>query len=378
MLKYFFFLLFISTSIVAKEGHLDPYWFSDSDEKSFREDNLDSIDGFLSDYVASHEVLGLRETKNSSWGLSGFQTSLALGLSGKLGIYSWGGTKVIEVDWARKEDKLFEENVISFNESTTEEAIDSRVDLIAGKIVASGRVKNEKNLVQKLRKIMKDFHFLGESLSQMSFSGWEPSKLRLEMGIKATGKIIFGKVGGDIRLRLDWKRTGSKGIKKRASRKELTTFFKDMGQILFSSLPLYEKKGLSLNSVEIGLGIGAKGKVAIAELGGYAIPSVFFKRSKNYNKLVTSEALKGEILVVSRGQEKSFGRMFKVKKRRVRKGLKKAFKFAYKFNERFGSKISPKSQWKIKKIKSQYKFSMGGSLGPVKVSGIPHLALYFK
>ena len=104
------------------------------------------------------------------------------------------------------------------HESTTEEAIDSRVDLIAGKIVASGRVKNEKNLVQKLRKIMKDFHFLGESLSQMSFSGWEPSKLRLEMGIKATGKIIFGKVGGDIRLRLDWKRTGSKGIKKRASR----------------------------------------------------------------------------------------------------------------------------------------------------------------
>ncbi|MDC0254117.1 hypothetical protein OAK75_04415 [Bacteriovoracales bacterium] len=378
MLKFFFFLLFISTSLVAKEGHLDPYWFSDSDEKSFSEDNLDSIDGFLSDYVASHEALGLRETKNSSWGLSGFQTSLALGLSGKLGIYSWGGTKVIEVDWVRKEDKLFEENVISFDESTTEEAIDSRVDFIAGKIVGSGRVKNEKNLVQELRKIMKDFHFLGESLSQMSFSGWEPSKLRLEMGIKATGKIIFGKVGGDIRLRLDWKRTGSKGIKKRAPRKELTTFFKDMGQVLFSSLPLYEKKGLSLNSVEIGLGIGAKGKVAIAELGGYAIPSVFFKRSKNYNKLVTSEALKGEILVVGRGQEKSFGRMFKVKKRRVRKGLKKAFKFAYKFSERFGSKMSPKSQWKIKKIKSQYKFSMGGSLGPVKVSGIPHLALYFK
>ncbi len=70
--------------------------------------------------------------------------------------------------------------------------------------------------------------------------------------------------------------------------------------------------------------------------------------------------------------------MFKVKKRRVRKGLKKAFKFAYKFSERFGSKMSPKSQWKIKQIKSQYKFSMGGSLGPVKVSGMPHLALYFK
>ena len=125
------------------------------------------------------------------------------------------------------------------------------------------------------------------------------------------------------------------------------------------------------------MGIAAKGDIAIAELGGYAVPSVFFERS--YNKMITP-ILEGDILIMAQGQEKSLGkrRMFKVKKRKVRKGLKKAFRFSYKFMERFGSKVSPKSQWKIKKIKSQYKFSLGGSLGPVKITGTPHLALYFK
>jgi len=382
MIRYLFLFLLVSTSL-AKEGHVDPYWLYDSNEKSISEDNLESIDGFLSDYVASHEILGLetKSIKNSSWGFSGFQTSLALGLSGKLGIYSWGGTKVIEVDWARrKQERTFEENVISFDESTTEDAIDSKVDFIVAKLVDSGRVKNERLLTRELRKTMRDFHLLGESLSQMSFSGWVPKKLRLDMGIKATGKIVFGplvKVGGDVRVRLDWKRTKHKKTKMKAPRKELKNFFEDMGSILFSSLPQYQKKGLSLYSVEIGLGIAAKGDIAIAELGGYAVPSVFFERS--YNKMITP-ILEGDILIMAQGQEKSLGksRMFKVKKRKVRKGLKKAFRFSYKFMERFGSKVSPKSQWKIKKIKSQYKFSLGGSLGPVKITGTPHLALYFK
>ncbi|MDC0253808.1 hypothetical protein OAK75_02850 [Bacteriovoracales bacterium] len=386
MIRYLILFLFFSTSTFAKEGHLAPYWFVDSDEKSFREDNLDSIDSFLKDYVESHESLGLNNEKafdNSSWKFSGFQTSLALGLSGKLGIYSWGGTKVLEVDWTRKEQqKALEENVISFNESTTEESIDSQVKFIVGTMVDSGKVKNENLLSQGLKKTMKDFHILGESLSQMSFSGWRPNKLRLEMGIKATGKIVFGpvvKVGGDVRLRLEWKSTGLKKRVTKTSNKELKTFFEDMGDILFSSLPRYEKKGLSLSRVEIGLGLSAKGKIAIAELGGYGVPSVFFKKSENYNKIVKSEGLKGDILIMSEGQEKSFGknRMFKVKKRKVRKGLKKAFKFSYKFMEKFGSKVSSRSQWKIKKIKSQFKFSLGGSLGPVKIKGTPHLALYF-
>jgi hypothetical protein len=87
-------------------------------------------------------------------------------------------------------------------------------------------------------------------------------------------------------------------------------------------------------------------------------------------------------ILISRGQEKSLfshkRRFLKFKKRRIQKGLRKAFKFSHKFIEKVNSKINPKGHWKIKKLKSQYKFSLGGSLGPVKISGKPHLAFYFK
>ena len=151
---------------------------------------------------------------------------------------------------------------------------------------------------------MKNFHQLGEFISN-AFFRMEVHKLRLEMGIKGTGKIVFGpliKVGGDTRLRLEWKRKALTKKTKRPSNHELTAFFEDMGDILFSSIPKYQK-GLS-SRVEIGLGVSAKGKLALAELGGYAVPSVFFKRTEDYNKTVKSDNLDGEILVIVHGTEK--------------------------------------------------------------------------
>ena len=62
----------------------------------------------------------------------------------------------------------------------------------------------------------------------------------------------------------------------------------------------------------------------------------------------------------------------------MKKGIKKAFKFSNKFIKKLSRKVKPNSKWKVKKIKSQFKFSLGGSLGPVKVSGNPHLAFYLK
>ena len=60
----------------------------------------------------------------------------------------------------------------------------------------------------------------------------------------------------------------------------------------------------------------------------------------------------------------------------LKRGIKKAFKFSNKFIRKLNKKIKPNSKWRIKKIKTQFQFSLGGSLGPVKVSGIPHIAFY--
>lgn len=396
LLYAFLPLYFLSESIFAKEGYLDPYWFNEHYEKAIHKDNLDSIDGFLTDYIASHESIGREEekaTKNFSWGFSGFQTSLALGLSGKLGLFSWGGTKTFEIDWSRKKKKnRIEEdgkNVMPFDETTTEEEINSNVHFIMEKISKSGRVQNEKKLTKELQKILQNFHFLGESLSSLSFRGWSAQKLRLDLGILANGKIVFGalvKLGGEIRLRLEWKRSPSWKTKVVSSpQKELKAFFEDIGLLLFSSLPPLKNKRFSLDSVEIGIRINVKGNIAIAELGGYTTPSIFFKKTADHNKIMSLHEglLEGDLpIIISEGLEKSLfshkEHFFNFKKRRIQKGLKKAFKFSHQFMEKIGSKVNPKGQWKIEKIKTQYKFSLGGSLGPVKISGRPHLAFYFK
>ncbi|MEC7181591.1 MAG: hypothetical protein VXW15_02670, partial [Bdellovibrionota bacterium] len=62
--------------------------------------------------------------------------------------------------------------------------------------------------------------------------------------------------------------------------------------------------------------------------------------------------------------------------KKLKRGIKKAFKFSNRFIRKLNKKIKPNSKWRIKKIKTQFQFSLGGSLGPVKVSGIPHIAFY--
>jgi len=100
------FLFFsFSPTTICKVGHLSNYWFTEGFEKNIQEDNFQSIDSFLNDYMLTHNSIGINHQKlvqNHSWYLSGFQTSLALGLKGKIGIHSWGGTKTIEIDWQRR------------------------------------------------------------------------------------------------------------------------------------------------------------------------------------------------------------------------------------------------------------------------------------
>ena len=154
------FFSFSSRSF-SKVGYLSNYWFTESFEKNIQEDNFQSIDPFLSSYAISYKDIGINQQKSlkdGSWYLSGFQTSLALGLKGKIGIHSWGGTKTIEIDWKRRAPKKTvskertilknnkkltgNKNTLFFNDKTTDEVINSKVNFIITKARNSGRVRN--------------------------------------------------------------------------------------------------------------------------------------------------------------------------------------------------------------------------------------------
>ena len=401
-----FFLFFtFSSSAFSKLGYLSDYWFNETLEKSVQEDDLYSIKNFLKDYALTYENIEeshQKSLKSHNWSFSGFQTSLALGLKGRIGIHSWGGTKTLEIDWIKRnesglkkrnenyhKDNIKRGNIFFVDDKTTDEVIESRIHFILSNIKNSGRVKSLSNLKVKLKNIILSFQNFGESISFYKFKGWIPSKMRLDLGIKSNGKIVFGplvKLGADIRLRLEWKKMRSPlPSREKPFNKAFSSFFRELDTILTTSLPLIKvSPNYSLTHIEIGLGVGVKGKIALAEIGGYSTPSVFFKKSPTSNFLSqTNKSLQGSIPILmktknEKGYSKDSTMILNLDKKRVKRGIKKAFKFSIKFMDKLNKKIHPKSKWRINKIKSQFQFSQIGPLGPVKVSQKTHIAFYMK
>ena len=390
---------------LSRVGYLSNYWFGEVLEKKVKEDNFQSIDTFLNDYIKSHSNIGIdfqKGIQNHSWYFAGFQTSLALGLKGKIGIHSWGGSKTIEIDWERRnknqypsktrekldksQDFTKNKNIFVFDNQITEKIINSRINFIITKARNSGRVRNLNILEKELRRVIKSFLHLGESLTSYSFKRWQPSKLRLDLGIKSNGKLAFGpiiKTGGGLRLRLEWKKASNKNRRKiKNLNKSASSFFQKLENILNSSLSLTKKESLyPLSFIEIGLGIGLKGNLSIAEIGAYGTPSIFFKKMSSFKKALFQNTFEGPISgkILNRSEEKNNNKSVQylnLDQKRLKRGIKKAFKFSNKFIRKLNKKIKPNSKWRIKKIKTQFQFSLGGSLGPVKVSGIPHIAFY--
>ena len=399
------FLFFtFSSSAFSKLGYLSDYWFHENLEKSVQKDDLYSIKNFLKDYASAHENMGeshQKSLKNHNWIFSGFQTSLAVGLKGRIGIHSWGGTKTLEIDWTKRneiglkkrnennhKDKLKRGNIFLVDDKTTDELIESRIHFILSNIKNSGRVKKISNLKSRLKKTILSFQNFGESISFYKFKGWIPSKIRLDLGIKSNGKIVFGplvKLGADIRVRLEWKKIRSPLSRgEKPLNKNFSSFFRELDTILTTSLPLIKTSPhYSLTHIEVGLGVGVKGKIGLAEIGGNSTPSVFFKKSPTSNFSLTNKSLQGSFPILikannEKGYSKNSTRILNLDKKRIKRGIKKAFKFSIKFMDKLNKKIHPKSKWKINKIKSQFQFSQGGPLGPVKVSQAPHIAFYMK
>ena len=70
------FIFSFSNNSYSKEGYLSNYWFNDSEEKSFQEDNLKSVDGFMKDYASSLDNLNMGQEKSfgpKNWSFQAFK-----------------------------------------------------------------------------------------------------------------------------------------------------------------------------------------------------------------------------------------------------------------------------------------------------------------
>jgi len=228
--------------------------------------------------------------------------------------------------------------------------------------------------------------------------------------IATVGPLV--KVGGDIRLRLEWIRLmNSTGNKSRLSKIDLSNEEKEIASStkeLFNNLAVevtksyenlkdeekYDQYGFAVESIEVGLGVSVEGKIGIASLKGGVIASVFFgKHEGGYDLKDTNKSTGGAINLIVDNGSANYGyaksakisydkgikdSVFRMNRDRVRKGMKKALRFGLKFAKKFNKKKYRKRRWGVKKIKTQYKFSLGGTIGPVKLNAVPHMTIYFK
>lgn len=400
---------------------LSPYWHSLPEEKNYNksieksaEKDLSSIDGFLDAFVTSNdEVLAdpslAANEKADGWKFSQFSTWLGLGLSGKIGVIAFGGDKTVEIEWAKRSAakanlEAEESNVadVVINEESSKEDLDAQMEPVIANLVKTKRVTNENELRKNLKEVSDNFYEYSKGMYLFGDYVWYPGKLRLDLNIAASGKVspFLVKVGADVRFRLEFvrlqtakkdKANMTEGLMARSTRGLLTNLAQDFTKALDTK---EVKEGFSLTEIKVCLAMDVEGKVVVAKVKAGINPCVYFLKQRISNKsdlainngdtfdLGTDESTPEMDKYASENKievkkEEGFN-VYKVDRRRFRRGIDKAFDFGMKFANKVESKKYKRSAWGIKTIKAAYKLSIGGTVGPAKLSVSPEIEMAFK
>ncbi|RLA64656.1 MAG: hypothetical protein DRQ88_10535 [Epsilonproteobacteria bacterium] len=436
-------LSLLSTVSVAKEGHLSSYWHALPEnglsiDKANTSDSLNSVDDFFTNMVGSslgalddYENDPLNKATKNGWHLGGFKTSIALGFSGKIGLLAFGGTKALEVYWAKKKKKAVkEENLessiptVTITDQSSQEDLANELEPVIKQLVASKKIKDEKEFRKNLKSASEDFYAYTQGMKSVKSKYiWRPAKVRLDMNFSATGSLVpavgvLVKVGGAIRVRLEFVRIMSKNpagnkmanhasLSKRGKkiREGTKTLLHDLSFEVTKAYEDLENKwnpedhDFTFKLVGMAVGFGASGNVGVASFSGSVIPIFYFKRFKDgTSPSALDKSAKRPINLIVDNDSTNFGyaksaklnydkgikeSLFKLARKKVRKGLKKAMKFAYKTTNKIHKKAERRkakgkeSKWIVSKIKSAYVFSLGGSVGPAKIFAKPLLLLFW-
>jgi len=389
--------------------------YSESADKAGSNDNLESIDAFLDTYTSTHhEVLEeqaqFSTEKSSGWKVKRVRTWLGLGASGKIGPVGFGGSKTVKIDWEPKKknkaNEVEEENYsdIVLNEDSTESDVNAQLEPVIKNLVKSGKVKNEAELRRNLRAKAAEFHEYSKGMYTYGDYVWYAKKLRLDLSISASGKVktFVVKVGGDVRVRLEWVRLKTKSESDKANArksfiaKSTSSLLNSLAQdFTAATVKTTGKYGFHLSEIKVCLSMSASGKVVVASVKGGINPCVYFGRHRTaaadkanleIDKKATfplsvensdgvfDYANKNKI-AYEKGNKKS---VFKVNRKKFRRGIKKAYKFGMKFAKKVTKKRYKRSSWGIKAVKPGYKLSVSGSVGVAKLSASPEIELVFK
>lgn len=342
------------------------------------------------------EALELENNDNKIFGFkfSGLKTVLALGLSGKIGLKSWGGTKAIELNWARKngnKSNLAEDGarVVSINGNMSAKDWDSVLTEVSRNFETEGLIEGAEGFKSHLVKETSTFRELIKGASEVSHPKFETSKLRLDLNFGFSNSVsgFFIKAGGDLRVRFEWKPVAGKIAenKKLPSKiqKQMKELLVKMGPLLVDAMDEEYSENKSnfhdkykLKEFRLGVSTSIEGDLGFTKGSQGIAAYVYFKPVSHKS---SSEKLDGNIEFTMDTEDKIWPfkkkKIVKLSKRKIKKGIKKAIRFGHYFGEKLKDKKD--SKWGVQVLKTSYAFSLKGKTGVVTIKGAPSVEIAY-
>ena len=393
----FLLVPFIFFSLSA-QASLSPYWYDlEGNNKNLgNEVELQSTIDAITNFQL--EALELEDDSNKAfgWNFSGIKTVLALGLSGKIGLKSWGGTKAIELNWARRaaekyEFKSDEVEVVSLEGDMSEQEWDTVLSDVSKNFESEGLIEGAEGFKKHLSKETATFREIIKGANEVNHPKFETSKLRLDLNFDFSNSVtrFFIKAGGDLRVRFEWRPVAgaSKSSDKRIPskvQKQMRKLVEKMGPILVDAMDeeyqgdksLFHDK-YKLKEFKLALAVSVSGDLGFTTGTQGVAAHVYFKPVSHKS---APEKLEGGIEFAHDTEDKIWPfkkkKIVKLSKRKIKKGIKKAIRFGH----YFGKKIKDKkgSKWGVQTLKTAYTFSLSGKSGVVTIKGAPTVEIAYK
>ena len=148
--------------------------------------------------------------QQTPWHLEYFTTDLSVTAQGLLGLLTLKGTPAIQAFWRHQAAPPAQSLDTSYDGMVTQfQAGDNPVEPLIQAVLATGKFKKPGLLRRHLQDAATQFQAFVEVLEHSSGSSWWVSGFRVDLLVDASGTLlpVGTTVGGDLRLRFEWKRS---------------------------------------------------------------------------------------------------------------------------------------------------------------------------
>lgn len=355
------------------------------------------------------------------WHLEAFTTELSVMSSGLIGVLTGKGTATAQAYWRKRErisgntKPLIEEEANSLPTLNMDNVDDSKtlqteIEPMVKSALATGKIKDETVFRRNMESAATEFFNMVNGIQDNPGSQWWVSGMRIEFSVSASGQLTPAvpvvSVGGDVRVRFDWRRLARKNTNRllktsnsslsflgfAGSRNKLQGKLQDLVNSLSDDLSMtfnekFKTKGFKPYGFRLAIGFSASGNVGIAKSSAAAVASIAFsadasdpakavvKLASDTNPVLLIEKNPSEkhlqfaannLIPYSLEANKTRA-VYSLDRNNFRKGLRKAVKMAN-FFVTAGNNAGSK-KWKLYQMKTGFEFSLTGTVGLVKYSG---------